>query len=1072
MTDQSARIEGLVLEVRQHAGERIFANSKILAMPMDDNKPNLLNNVWRVFEDNFPEAVKRFNRGTTFILIVYMEALLEVYIEQLLELPKTLSSFLRFAVISIVAGIDRAMWGFQKKDDLFTKFKIMKEDAYFDRYCKSSSESLARARSIYYGCFRRDGFNPLKIIKTQENDDQKIESDQQRELDYWKSKQEAEKKKKEISQEPQQTRPLPFTQSYIDSTQPGRSIIKKQASKKVYVADDDDDDDDDDDSIRVYAADQDGIRVKPGMAAEIKTGESGKSVRYEGSVPFKIAYEGAESQNKDEFLEDESRPTVPVHIADKIADPYFSIPLTKEGKVFDPNNSYKEVPPKPSDVWEKTLQGLSESGCDPGQLQNIMATSAAMAQVATMLTSDYKKKNALVYEEIPPPPKKIDLSTDSFDYDINGESISEVLGRRFCKTRFSSEPVRKMVMRNILQKVANHPKSSYTARMIAVGQLGKDDPLVRGRAEIHALINSPRETDYDLEDIIPPPRLGKYNLTSEVLKSLFTRLGMSQGERYDLEDLTLVQLKNFWMNLREVITSFGLREKEAYALLRRLLKGNSSDAVWLAEMEHHIPFTDYWVSLQKTQKRVVSSTEFKKKLENLINREPSENLEKTLNQILILNDKIFQKEADPNVRKLLCQRATLKDFRTYIRNHYSPYLSQINTAFADKQRSLAITKNMPSYTNELIYTPGLTYAFLEVCSEVLADVEPDAPKERFQNHERNHFRKTARIHAIDASPDVEQEVGRKQNEEGKNTDPELGRQERKKPFIKRNQGNFSGPRGPSRPENQGANFKQGSGPIGPVKYSCHLCNGPNHSFRQCRVYPGEIPGNKKCPACFGCHTSACRQDQEMGGAQKSFGAQIMEMNGVPNHMDNRNRPRPGGYGPPNGYVPPLANQGTPNGYAHSGQDNYGPRNGGNNYNGGFNNRGWSRFTRPDDRGYTNNYPRGYNQQDFSNGNSRPYNVGRSNYKNGLRANKSNYRQGGPNRYMGQGPRFPNGGQQEIDQRHISQLEDMLKTMKQQKLAEHVPEGRNFNGLGNGGHQPLNSSVVIDAMEQYFGSDSH
>jgi hypothetical protein len=85
-----------------------------------------------------------------------MEALLEVYIEQLLELPKTLSSFLRFTVISIVAGIDKAMWGFQKKDDLFTKFKIKKEDAYFDRYCKTSSESLARARSIYYGCFRRD----------------------------------------------------------------------------------------------------------------------------------------------------------------------------------------------------------------------------------------------------------------------------------------------------------------------------------------------------------------------------------------------------------------------------------------------------------------------------------------------------------------------------------------------------------------------------------------------------------------------------------------------------------------------------------------------------------------------------------------------------------------------------------------------------------------------------------------------------------------------------------------------------------------------------------------------------
>jgi len=50
----------------------------------------------------------------------------------------------------------------------------------------------------------------------------------------------------------------------------------------------------------------------------------------------------------------------------------------------------------------------------------------------------------------------------------------------------------------------------------------------------------------------------------------------------------------------------------------------------------------------------------------------------------------------------------------------------------------------------------------------------------------------------------------------------------------------------------------------------------------------------------------------------------------------------------------------------------------------------------------------------------------------------------------------------LDQRQIQQLEEMLKSIKHQQYTGHV-NGQS-TGLGNDGHQPLNSSVVLDIME--------
>jgi len=43
---------------------------------------------------------------------------------------------------------------------------------------------------------------------------------------------------------------------------------------------------------------------------------------------------------------------------------------------------------------------------------------------------------------------------------------------------------------------------------------------------------------------------------------------------------------------------------------------------------------------------------------------------------------------------------------------------------------------------------------------------------------------------------------------------------------------------------------------------------------------------------------------------------------------------------------------------------------------------------------------------------------------------------------------------------------MIKQMKNQKMNSHVPAGHG-QGLGNEGQQPLNSTVVLDAMEGVY-----
>ena len=834
---------------------------------------------------------------------------------------------------------------------------------------------------------------------------------------------------------------------------------------------------------------------------------------------------GKDYDTEDE--EDATRPQPPKHYSEGWEDPYVNTPLSRAGKVYKRESAYKEIPHTPTPIFGTALKDLQSAGYDPETAKTLLTASAAMASVMSTMTSDYKKQQKSVVEDIPPP-KNLDLRINSFNYDVQGNTATQILGKRFNALRFPSEAVRKMIMKKIFEKVASHPLATDKARLIAINQLSQEDPLQAGRIEIQTLLDDSELTMND-QDIIPPPRIGKGSLDSSVLKTLQTRIGMGPTDRFTFEDMQSSKLKTLLSNLRNVIHASNLRESECYALMRRITDGISYENVWMAETEHKMSFADYWMSLQKTQRKVLSSKEYEKRLKTLLQQDRFDNLEKTLNEVLIYNTKIHQREIDASVRKLLCQRDSLRDIRAFIRKHYPSYASQVNTMFLEKLRQTAIQKNIPTYVNESLFHPGKSFLLMETALEVLSQAEPDYVVQKETREDKGH-RKHSYIHAMTAeSSDDHQELRSESRIE-----PDQNRGSTPGPAYSGGRGRSSyrgnRGRGGGRPLSRGPETQQPSEcsqcwtshspkdcpfltekfrsqtPGGRTSrfgrkpdYRCHLCNVKGHSYRKCRTYPGQDPGDPPCNRCHGRHIGQCKSFIRGEGGRTRENSpsrvQIMALNGGAEegqnqHQDQRqgqsqnyNRyPTPGPNDQPrhNNYA--VAHQDQNRGYNQYPSQNYEGQDRYNRYptpgpyqqdpNQGYG-RGYDRYPTPgpgdqnhyrsQTPGYYQNYRqgRGYDRNRYYEDRRNQYR-----YQNDYRGSgRSGYRRGGgrgQSRYQSNGyQNGPREGQRGMDHRQLQQLEEMVKSLQNQKLHAH---SSGQGGLGNDGHQPLTQAVVLNTLD--------
>ncbi|HEY7534797.1 MAG TPA: hypothetical protein VH878_02495, partial [Thermodesulfobacteriota bacterium] len=511
---------------------------------METDENLLMKKTHNILRDTFQEGFNKFNKGTFLILHNFLDNLLNLFKVYTKQMPQKFGPFIKFVVTSIAFGVDRAMYSLSNKDDLSFTFSWTAEDVYFKKLLKFPIAGMEETRNSFYQCFRRDGYDPRVDTRTprEKQNDEELE--------------EATKKLKTYYEKTSNPKPILKTPPPVV----GNPEVKTTSFASR-------------DQIKVMSESETDIEFESDVETRKK-----KKINPPPAKPLHKYDESSDDESGNE--DDASKPVVPVHIQEGDRDPHFGTPLAKVGKVYDPKSAYREVETNPSsEIWNQTLKGLTKTGLDKEAIQNVMVTSAAMAQIASTMTSAYKKQNKKVYEEIPPP-SDMDLRPDSFDYNLAGKTLTQILGKRFCNIRFANEVTRLMVMRSILERVISHPKATYDAKMICANQLGEDDPLKRSKAEIQTIMADSFYNGQDTDEIVPPPRLGKNDLTSEALKALQTRIGMSPSDRFTIEDMSGIKLRTLLTNLGSVITSFGLRESEAYALMSRVTTGVTHEAIW------------------------------------------------------------------------------------------------------------------------------------------------------------------------------------------------------------------------------------------------------------------------------------------------------------------------------------------------------------------------------------------------------------------------------------------------------------------------------------------------------------
>jgi hypothetical protein len=782
------------------------------------------------------------------------------------------------------------------------------------------------------------------------------------------------------------------------------------------------------------------------------------------------------------------QPVSPAHF-NETENPFFNKPLAKEGKIQTGGKSYRYTPARLG-VLDSAMANLTRQGYTSDQAGHILGTSIGVAQSISSLLDEKKRFNKTIVKHIPPPPKDQDFRLKSFDFRRDGTTPGEILGNRFRRTRFPSDSARQQVMKEIFQAVAMDPQSSVLANKIAIAQLAEIDVPKVTQREIQQCLATSLLGQQDDPEIVPPPVLGPNDLDSHTSKTLQTRISLDKG--FSLETLTGGALKSFLNNLSSVITNAGLRESEAYALFRTVATGITREIVDMAEFEHKIPFTEFWVNFQKTQRRASSTRDYEKKLKQLLNETKVDNIEQALNEIIIYNGKIHAKETDTQVRKFLCQRDTLRDLRLYIRKHYSSFISQINTLYMNKLKHIALQKNDPTYPNENQYHPGKTHLFLEIACDVLSQVEPDDQLYKTTSQPSQRQNNTY-IHATSASPTSEQ-PSKRSGQNYDNRAPTPGFQQ---------QGNYN--RGPPRnnyrqnnrgPQDQGRNQRpfsrqndgRNTGFNGRMKrrpnFSCHLCNYPGHSYRECRTYEEQQqmdPSQNKnyCNRCGGKHQGPCKTrikgqpPPQIEQQQQQNTMNVASINAVPppeppqppqmqQQQQQQGFPQQRPYTPYNNgnnggnyrnYTPGPYQQKNYQGGNYN--PNYRPRSRYNNYrnNGDNNYRNYDRKPQ-----YRNDGRRsGYGNRDYQNGNGYYKNYGGNRYYRNNQDQDTDYRQkrNYRNNVQNDGPSHQYDRSTSRNGRTYQQeIEGLTYTIRQHQQQEKQ------QGLGNDGFQQVHPSVLI------------
>ena len=926
---QQEAIHELIGYIKQDPA-KVFNSSRVLNTQYQEFSSVRASRLYKFFYELYRYGFGKFDKQTEEILQTYLTYCSRIFDEVATKDDKhDFSTQARFLTISICFGIDRALTGLKYKDGLFREFRWVTQDNFHSEvYDKAELvqrvPELPTARFIYSEFFRKDSFNPevegkIPIVGSKGvffNDithhgfttpvqHGRFAQKSPFFRNFSPNDGNDDQGKQKFTYSSQHSEPAGSSQDPGTNNPGPRSSTKPKTYDRGTDAYTDSDQDYAEDCIKIQPP-----RTRPTGVSESRPqsqsrpgSRPGSRQRFSDRVSRCIytPESEADSYDSDSNYSDPTNAKIPLHqqTPSGVTGTYFGDRISTAGHVYDSSRTRVRRSPRKSQFIDKVAQELNDLELDDQQKVAVLGTSLGIAHSINAFTKEGQRQQHDSIRVIQPPPEDLDLRVDSFDYDRDGSTAEEILGRRFSKLRFPSEAVRLSTLRSIFNRVVNDPASSPRAQHIALNQLGQFDhpKLTKQEVEHYVSRSISRMDSHPDPGIIPPPVLGNNAFDNKTSKTLQARTGLH--EKFSFDELSPGQLRNVLNNISAVITNAGLRNEEAYAFLRGFTKGVTYDTSLLAEFDQKIPFCDYWISLQKTQKRTSSAREHEKTLKHLLQSERVDNLEKTLNMIMISTFKTHENELDPSYRMLVTQRECLKNFRTFIRRHYSPYFSQINTCFMDRLRQVALEKNDPTFTNENIFHHQKVQIFLEIACEILAQYEPEESTPFRSNH---HRQQNSYVHEMEIEEQqvyvnamVSDDHQPSKPQQNNHQAPQDHQQER--PPSRFNQrSNTPGPYsqrsntpGPynTRPNTPGPYNNRSSTP-GPGRqqqnrdypnnqrqqqpqrpqsrvstrrrplYSCFLCGIQGHSFRECKKYPGMEPSNQHCTQCGGTHKGECK----------------------------------------------------------------------------------------------------------------------------------------------------------------------------------------------------------------------
>lgn len=872
-------------------------------------------------------AVQELGAGAKGVLGVYCEGLAKILETLTMDKKHKLlngGTLLRFILIGLHFGPDRAMAALSLNDELWTKFKYKSLDKFYSKILKFSEAmnvtdspvwvqadaNLATMRNVYYEFFRDDDFVPDELEGGY--DEKKAEEDIKKEVaEIMRKGRESTVRTVEV---PETNLPSGFFKTIIPASTTVTAPVTSTSGGSSKGAQ---------------------TLVTPTKEGPISSTRVASTPHPQGrrfTDISEVSFEKtviSDPKNPEKMKEGEgeyfpvskSFRGLPTSAWDTFG------PITSEYCEYPEYVFKKDSSSAPTTAARTTMETFQIYGVQPDSKEAGIAIglSTGVATGIACLTKENKERNRGYVEEIPRPSLKDFREISYFDFNIEGRTADEILGSTFAKTKFISEGARLATKKAILQRVIDDPDTSEATRRIALDQIDKlDVPRMYSQntymsalkaAKMMALENPTLEK---IPDLVPPPILGRNPMSSSMIKGLFASMGIGQDQKYSVNNPKSKPLKYYLLPLAAKITEERLSETGAYLLLCNILEGSTLEQVQNAMYEEKIPFEKMWIILQKTGSKSTSADAYGKELDQILSRKP-EHIEEVLTRIKNIRIRMYASETDTLLRKKLIEKDTLSDFKILIRNFYptsAPLIEMIYRSKINAQRLEGETHD----AFDLNYSaPCPVYTMMEtICSVIADDMKLNVNRSR-HSHAYGRLEGRARINPVEAEEDAS---ASKTNTTSESQDqkkrkikkpakvnvtsamnpPNGDRQIQQNPqqnqvpyrpnqpntnqnqnYNQQNQNrqnqNMSDRRGPrsqgagasygQRNQNQNTNYQNDS-------TRCILCNMTNHTADRCYAYPNAIAVDKKCEQCGGLHPGVCKRpqgpsNQYRGGSSGSYG---------------------------------------------------------------------------------------------------------------------------------------------------------------------------------------------------------